>query len=113
MRDNLRQYRARRKALTQGYPVEPRGRLAQHLVPLAALISGIVASKSTQLPQVAANVPMHAAREPRQTICQVVATTTSWKRRIFYHMQTACCGMEPCRLGARHGWQRRGPRGIA
>src|SRR5713101_5770971 len=57
MSDNLRQYRAIQKALTQGYPVEPRGRLARHLVTLAALISGIVASKSTQLPQVAANVP--------------------------------------------------------
>ena len=60
-----RQYRAIRKALTQGYPVEPRGRLARHLVTLAALISGIVASKSTQLPQVAANVPDGTKLESR------------------------------------------------
>ncbi len=65
MSDNLRQYRAIRQALTQGYPVEPRGRLARHLVTLAALISGIVASKSTQLPQVAANVPDGTKRESR------------------------------------------------
>ena len=57
MSDNLRQYRAIRKALTQGYPVEPHGHLARHLGTLAALISGIVASKSTQLPKVAAHVP--------------------------------------------------------
>ena len=57
MSDNSRQYRAIRQALAQGYPVEPQGHLARHLVTLAALISGIVASKSTQLPKVASNVP--------------------------------------------------------
>jgi len=57
MSDNLRQYRAIRDALIQGYPGEPKGQFARHLVTLAALISGIVASKSTQLPQVASNVP--------------------------------------------------------
>jgi hypothetical protein len=57
MSDNLRQYRAIRDALTQGYPGEPTGHVARHLTTLAALISGIVASKSTQLPKVAAAVP--------------------------------------------------------
>src|SRR6266850_4393593 len=57
MRDNLRQYRARRDALPQGYPGEPTGRRARHLATLAAFISGIVASKSTQLPTVASHVP--------------------------------------------------------
>lgn len=57
MSDNLRQYRAIRDALRQAYPGEPQGRCARHLTTLAALISGIVASKSAQLPKVAAKVP--------------------------------------------------------
>ncbi len=57
MRDNLRQYRAIRDALTQGYPGQLQGQRARHLVTLAALISGIVASKSTQRPKIAAQVP--------------------------------------------------------
>jgi len=65
MSDNLRQYRAIRDALTQGYPGEPRGRVARHVVTLAALISGIVASKSTQLPTIAAHVPDGAQPESR------------------------------------------------
>ncbi len=65
MSDNLRQYRAIRDALRQGYPGEPQGRCARHLVTLAALISGIVASKSTQLPKIAAKVPDGAKLESR------------------------------------------------
>jgi hypothetical protein len=57
MSDNLRQYRAIRTALIQGYPGEPTGRLVRHLTTLAAFISGIVASKSTQLPHIATQVP--------------------------------------------------------
>ena len=51
MSDNLRRYRAIRDALTQCYPGQPSGTVARHLITLAALISGIVGSKSTQLPQ--------------------------------------------------------------
>lgn len=65
MSDNLRQYRAIRDALTPGSPGEPTGRLAQHLAPLAACISGIVASKSTQLPTVASHVPGGTKPESR------------------------------------------------
>jgi hypothetical protein len=65
MSDNLRQYRAIRDALTQGYPGEPTGRLSRHLATLAAFISGIVASKSTQLPKVASNVPDGTKPESR------------------------------------------------
>jgi hypothetical protein len=43
MSDNLRQYRAIRKALTQGDPGKPTGHVARRLTTLAALISGIVA----------------------------------------------------------------------
>src|SRR5216683_481219 len=57
MSDNLRRYRAIRDALTQGYPGQPTGTVARHLTTLAALISGIVGSKSTQLPKIATQVP--------------------------------------------------------
>jgi hypothetical protein len=43
--------------LIQGYPSEPHGQVARHCTTLAALISGIVGSKSTQLPQIATHVP--------------------------------------------------------
>jgi Transposase DDE domain len=57
MSDNLRRYRAIREALTQCYPGQPSGSVARHLITLAALISGIVGSRSTQLPHIAAKVP--------------------------------------------------------
>ena len=50
MSDNLRRYRAIRHALAQCYPTSFQGNFARHLNTLAALISGIVGSKSTQLP---------------------------------------------------------------
>ena len=65
MSDNLRRYRAIREALTQWYPGEPTGNVARHLTTLAALISGIVASKSTQLPKIATQVPDGTKPESR------------------------------------------------
>jgi hypothetical protein len=65
MSDNLRQYRAIREALRQAYPGELHGRCARHVTTLAALISGIVASKSTHLPKVAAQVPNGTKPENR------------------------------------------------
>ena len=57
MSDNLRRYRAIRQALTQCYPSEPSGQMARHLNTLAALMSGIVGSKSRQLPSIATKIP--------------------------------------------------------
>jgi hypothetical protein len=65
MSDNLRRYRAIRDALTQWYPSQPSGTVARHLITLAALISGIVGSKSTQLPHIAAKVPNGTKPESR------------------------------------------------
>src|ERR671932_1550996 len=65
MSDNLRRYRAIRDALTQCYPGQPTGNCARHLSTLAALISGIVGSKSTQLPHIAATVPNGTKPESR------------------------------------------------
>lgn len=57
MSDNHHQYRTIRKALKKSYPCEPEGHLASHLNTLAALVSGIVSSRRTNLPQIAAKVP--------------------------------------------------------
>jgi hypothetical protein len=65
MRDNLRRYRALRDALTQCYPGQPSGTVARHLITLAALISGIVGSKSTPVPPIAAKVPNGTQPESR------------------------------------------------
>src|SRR5437773_168942 len=56
MSDNLRRYRAIRHALAQCYPTASQGNFARHLTTLAALISGIVGSKSSQLPHIATKV---------------------------------------------------------
>ena len=62
MSDNLRRYRAIRNALMQAYPAQPTGNLARHLHTLAALISGIVGSKSTQLPRMVKKLMQLRAR---------------------------------------------------
>jgi hypothetical protein len=65
MSDNLRRYRAIHHALTQAYPTVPTGNFARHVQTLAALISGIVGSKSTQLPTIATKVPDGTKPESR------------------------------------------------
>lgn len=65
MSDNHRRYRAIRESLTQCYPGELSGRMAQHLTILAAFISGIVASKSSQLPSIATKIADRAKPESR------------------------------------------------
>ena len=65
MSDNLRRYRAIREALTQCYPGQLSSTVVRHVITLAALISGIVGSKSTQLPHVAAHVPNGTKPESR------------------------------------------------
>lgn len=65
MSDNLRRYRAIHNALRQWSPGEPTGHVARHLTTLAALISGIVASKSSQLPHIASKVPDGTKPESR------------------------------------------------
>jgi Transposase DDE domain len=65
MSDNLRRYRAIRDALRQGYPEQPTGTVARHLTTLAALMSGIVGSQSTQLPKMATQVPDGTKPESR------------------------------------------------
>ncbi|MBN1813068.1 MAG: hypothetical protein JXA14_14625 [Anaerolineae bacterium] len=57
MSDNLRRYRAIRDALTSLYPREPQGNLTRHLHTLAAMVSGIVGSRRTNLPEMASKVP--------------------------------------------------------
>ncbi len=66
MSDNLRRYRAVRKALDQAYPHPPQGHAASRLNTLAALISGIVAAKRTSLPEIALKVPDQATVQGRE-----------------------------------------------
>jgi hypothetical protein len=65
MSDNHRRYRAIRQALTQCYPGELSSRMAQHVTVLAAFISGIVGSRSSQLSSIATKVPDRAKPESR------------------------------------------------
>ena len=65
MSDNRRRYLAIKDALTQLYPTEPKGNLARHIHTLAALVSGIVGSRSTNLPAIARKVPDGAKKESR------------------------------------------------
>jgi len=65
MSDNHRRYRAILTALTQCYGSEISGRMAQHVTTLAAFISGIVGSKSSQLPSIATKIPDRAKPESR------------------------------------------------
>jgi hypothetical protein len=48
------------------YPGEPTGNLAGHLNTLAAMISGIVGSKSTNLPAIAGKTPDGTKKESRE-----------------------------------------------
>ena len=57
MSDSRRAYRAIKKAILQLYPTKPQGNLARHLTTLVGLVSGIVLSKSCQLPKIASKVP--------------------------------------------------------
>jgi hypothetical protein len=79
MSDNLRRYRAIRQALRQCYPGEMSGRMAPHVTTLAAFISGIVGSKSSQLPSIATKVASNACRDG-------LTTSTSRKRYISCRM---------------------------
>jgi hypothetical protein len=57
MSDSRRTHRAIKTKLKQLYPEEPQGNVARHLETLACLISGIILSKSCQLPKIASQVP--------------------------------------------------------
>ncbi|MBM3223729.1 MAG: hypothetical protein FJZ47_08025 [Candidatus Tectomicrobia bacterium] len=57
MSDNLRRYRAIHTAHVQGHPGPLTGLLVRHLTTLAAFVSGIVGSQSTQLPNITARIP--------------------------------------------------------
>ena len=65
MSDNRRTYRAIKGAIVQLCPTEPTGNTARHLHTLAALISGIVCSRRTNLPAIAGKVPDNTKRESR------------------------------------------------
>jgi len=59
MSNNRRRYRATKSAIKQLCTAETEGNLARRLNTLAALVSGIVGSKSTHLSAIAGKVPVH------------------------------------------------------
>lgn len=65
MSDNLKRYCAIQSHLKQLFPAEPRGNQSRHLNTLAALVSGIIGSKSCQLPQIAKKTPDKTKHESR------------------------------------------------
>lgn len=65
MSDSRRVYRAIRQAVKQLYPEEPQGNLARHLNTPAGMVTGIVLSKSCQLPKMAGKAPDETLPESR------------------------------------------------
>lgn len=65
MSDNLRRFCAIHQCLKSLYPTHPQGNLARRLKTLAALISGIVGSRSPHLPKIADAVVDDAKAESR------------------------------------------------
>ena len=53
MSDNIRRYRSILKSLKNLHSKDPKGNMARHLTTLAAMISGIIGSRSCQLPAIA------------------------------------------------------------
>jgi hypothetical protein len=68
MSDSRRTHRAIKTQLKQLYPEEPQGNLARHLETLASMITGIILSKSCQLPKIASQVAgaVHPASREKQ-----------------------------------------------
>jgi hypothetical protein len=97
MSDNLRRYRAIRDALRRWYPGQPTGTVVRHLTTLAALISGTVGSKSTQLPQVATKVPDGSQAESRVKRVARWMRQRSPQRSILFHRQRCYWPIWPCR----------------
>ena len=65
MSDNLRQYYAIRDAIAHWFPATMSANQQRHLLTLAAIISGIVASRHSHLDKLAAKVPLRAKPESR------------------------------------------------
>lgn len=61
----MRRFRAIKKALYSMYPGQPKGNLVRHIITLAAMISGIIAGKSANLPDIAENVVDETQNESR------------------------------------------------
>jgi hypothetical protein len=66
MSDSRRTHRAIKAKLKQLYPQEPQGNLARHLETLASMITGIILSKSCQLPKIAGKVPGEVHPDSRE-----------------------------------------------
>ena len=84
MSDNITRYRQVRNALESLYPTQPQGNLARHLDTLAAMISGIVGSKSVQLPQIAAKTPLGVKVASIEKRIKRWLTNENTEKAVFY-----------------------------
>jgi hypothetical protein len=81
--DNLRRHRAIKQQLLQLHP-QAQGRELQYLTILAMLISGIVGSRHSALPNIAAKVPDETKRESRITRMRRLLKNDSFKQKEVY-----------------------------
>lgn len=84
MRDTLRRYCAIRDACRPWSPGQPTGTVARHWTTLAALISGIVGSKSPPLPSVATTIPAGTTPESR------LQRLTRWRDNVRIVAEVSC-----------------------
>ena len=65
MSDNLKRFKTIRESLNKQYLEPPKGNQARHLNTLAAVVSGFIGSKSTNLPKIAESVADNTKAESR------------------------------------------------
>lgn len=99
MSDSRRTYRAIKKAILQLYPTKPQGNLARHLTTLVGLVSGIVLSKSCQLPKVASKVPgdVHPDSRTKQFSRWVNNDAITFDRYFLPFLERLLVGLAACR----------------
>lgn len=81
MSDNLKRFRTILKYLKNSYPTAPKGNLLRRLHTLAAMINGIVASNSSNLPKIAAKQVDNIKNESR------VKTYTRWLQNEYINFK--------------------------
>jgi len=112
MSDNLRRYRAICHALTQAYPAQPTGNVARALAdPRGAHQWHHGQHEHAAASHRRESTQRNQTRKPCQTLCEVVRQRPHPGGGVF----SPLCGRLAASsrladVGARHGWQQRGPR---
>lgn len=93
MSDNKKRFQSIRKVLNTLFPENPQGHLASRLNTLAAMISGIVGSRSVSLPAIASKVP---GRPGDQTAALTASKGPVRKAMRRPSWQTRASGCQKC-----------------